>query len=257
MALKISTLCIGYGNPLRGDDAVGPMLAERLGERLAGRAGVRVISAHQLTPELAPLLAEAARVILLDAEAGVGAGVIRFRPVEPLAAPPEALAHQVTPGALAAAAAGLFGRAPELFVLGIGAGSTDLREGLTPAVAAALPPALDLLEDLIDNLVEWTPFEIQPAREAIAMHEHSLIEALIHRLEDLAREQGATRVVGVTVRLGLRSHFTPEHFREHYDRAALGTIAEGASVQCIMSDDPAADFADSILLESAELGLPD
>ena len=50
-------LVIGIGNPLRGDDGVGPLLAEQAGGR----------SVHQLTPELAAELAELEAVLFIDA----------------------------------------------------------------------------------------------------------------------------------------------------------------------------------------------
>jgi len=44
-------LLIGYGNELRGDDAIGPLVARALAElRLPG---TQVLALTQLTPELA------------------------------------------------------------------------------------------------------------------------------------------------------------------------------------------------------------
>ena len=66
------TLIIGYGNPLRGDDGVGPRAAELLVEEDGVTSpllpdGVQVLVCHQLTIELAPQIAEADRLILIDA----------------------------------------------------------------------------------------------------------------------------------------------------------------------------------------------
>ena len=60
------------------------------------------------------------------------------------------------------------------------------------------------------------------------MHEFSLINDLMWKIDAIAREQGARRVVGVKVRLGALSHISPDHFREHFEAAATGTIAEAA-----------------------------
>src|SRR5580704_15594719 len=46
------TLVIGYGNPLRSDDALGWHASRLLAQALAGQE-VDVITCHQLTPELA------------------------------------------------------------------------------------------------------------------------------------------------------------------------------------------------------------
>src|SRR5262245_41264787 len=58
-------LVIGYGNTLRGEDGIGPAVAEEVAAR--GLPGVRVIVAHQLTPELAADIADARLVVFVDA----------------------------------------------------------------------------------------------------------------------------------------------------------------------------------------------
>ena len=50
--------------------------------------------------------------------------------------------------------------------------------------------------------------------------------------------------------LGALSHFTPEHFREHFDDAARGTLAEGAEVDATLDDDLADPRAQGVVLES-------
>jgi len=50
----------------------------------------------------------------------------------------------------------------------------------------------------------------------------------MRKIDVIAREQGARRVVGVKVRLGALSNISPAHFREHFEAAATGTIAEAA-----------------------------
>ncbi len=61
-----SVLVIGYGNTLRGDDGAGCYVAERLCA-LNHEPGLKVLSLHQLTPELAQPVAEAGLVIFIDA----------------------------------------------------------------------------------------------------------------------------------------------------------------------------------------------
>jgi hydrogenase nickel incorporation protein HypA/HybF len=83
------------------------------------------------------------------------------------------------------------------------------------------------------------------------VHERALMRDLLARVDEVARADGAARVASVRVRIGPLSHFTPEHFREHFADAARGTIAEGASV-VVASDAAGAD----VVLESVELELP-
>lgn len=58
-------LAIGVGNSLRGDDGVGPRLAEQIaGWKLSG---VQSVALPQLVPELAAIAANAERILVIDA----------------------------------------------------------------------------------------------------------------------------------------------------------------------------------------------
>lgn len=80
---------------------------------------------------------------------------------------------------------------------------------------------------------------------------------LMQKIEEVARDGRATRVTRVSVRLGALSHFTPEHFREHFEEAARGTIAEGAEVEAVLDGDITAAQARDVVLESVEVDVPD
>ena len=67
------------------------------------------------------------------------------------------------------------------------------------------------------------------------MHERALMTDLMREIEGVARADGATRVTRVSVRLGALSHFTQEHFREHFVDASRGTLAEGAVVDAVLA----------------------
>ncbi|MEP7293735.1 MAG: hydrogenase maturation protease, partial [Chloroflexota bacterium] len=62
-------LIIGYGNPLRSDDAIGQRIAEMMEKRLKLEA-VQVITAYQLTPELVEPIRDAQLVVFIDARVG-------------------------------------------------------------------------------------------------------------------------------------------------------------------------------------------
>jgi len=85
------------------------------------------------------------------------------------------------------------------------------------------------------------------------MHEFSLMTDLMRKIEALAAENEASRVLAVRVWLGALSHISPEHFREHFVNGTRGTVAEGASVEVETSDDAADPNAQSILLKSIEV----
>jgi hydrogenase nickel incorporation protein HypA/HybF len=78
---------------------------------------------------------------------------------------------------------------------------------------------------------------------------------VIARLEDVAGAEGATRVTRVAVRLGALSHFSPEHFREHFEDASRGTVAEGAAVDAVVQADPTDARARDVVVEIVEVEL--
>jgi len=85
------------------------------------------------------------------------------------------------------------------------------------------------------------------------MHEASLMRDLMRRVETAAREAEAARVVSVDVWLGALSHFSPAHFREHFEQAAAGTVAEGARVSVVVDEDVHHPDAQGVVLRSVEL----
>jgi hydrogenase nickel incorporation protein HypA/HybF len=89
------------------------------------------------------------------------------------------------------------------------------------------------------------------------MHEQALLRDVMLRIDELARAEGASRVTRVQVRLGALSHFTPAHFREHFEDASVGTVAEGAVVDARVVGDATGAGARDVVIESVEVELPD
>lgn len=71
MSAAAPCLVIGYGNPGRGDDGIGPLLAERLQDWLEaeGLRGIDVLTDIQLNIEHALDIAGRDRVLFIDASA--------------------------------------------------------------------------------------------------------------------------------------------------------------------------------------------
>ncbi len=84
------------------------------------------------------------------------------------------------------------------------------------------------------------------------MHEMSLIHNLVHKIEDIAREQKARKISSVKVRLGALSHISAGHFREHFEDETKSTVAEGARLDIEGSEDIHDPHAQDILLLSVE-----
>ena len=87
------------------------------------------------------------------------------------------------------------------------------------------------------------------------MHEQATIRDLVATVLHFAEENDATRVVRIKVRLGALSHFTPEHFLEHWQDATGGTIAEGSKVEAELSEDLTDPNAQGVILEDIEIAL--
>lgn len=85
------------------------------------------------------------------------------------------------------------------------------------------------------------------------MHEKALMDDLMTKILEVAEAEGGARVRRVSVWLGALSHFTPEHFREHFADASAGTLAEGAEVVATLDDDPTDERAQGVVLEAVEI----
>jgi hydrogenase nickel incorporation protein HypA/HybF len=85
------------------------------------------------------------------------------------------------------------------------------------------------------------------------MHERSLLTDLLRKIESVARENDVARVLKVKVKLGALSHICPGHFREHFEAASPGTVAEGAALELEVLDDIRDPHAQDVLLDSVEL----
>jgi hydrogenase maturation protease len=130
-------IIIGFGNPLRGDDAFGFTAAERLIQQLKDPE-IEIHSLHQLWVELAEPVSRAERVVFLDASAETAHGELHRQKLEPSkTATPETFTHHLTPEVLLAAAKVIYGRAPEATLITVGATRFEFGEPMSPEVEAA------------------------------------------------------------------------------------------------------------------------
>ena len=70
------------------------------------------------------------------------------------------------------------------------------------------------------------------------MHESGLMRGVISDLEALARTHDSKRIVGVVLQIRDRGDFPGEHFVEHLQALAVGTVIEGAHIKVEMLRDP-------------------
>lgn len=84
------------------------------------------------------------------------------------------------------------------------------------------------------------------------MHEKGITDCLITKILELAHKEKATKITKVSVKLGIFSHMSPSHFKEHFDVSAYGTIAEGAVIETEKSNDIHDPNANIVVLRSIE-----
>jgi hydrogenase nickel incorporation protein HypA/HybF len=114
------------------------------------------------------------------------------------------------------------------------------------------------------------------------VHEYSLVEALVRRVEDEARKRGAVAVHALSVRVGELSGVDPELFQTAYETFRTGTICDraplsvkhvaatwscpacrqpiprGAILRCAACGEPARldDGGDALMLDGIEMEVP-
>jgi len=140
----VRALVIGYGNGLRRDDGAGLQVAERLAVRVPS---ARVVTVHELVPELAGDIAGASVVVFADAAADAGGGMTASRIGDDGDPPP--LSHVADPRTLLALAAALHGRRPEAWLVTVPAHDLGFGEGLSDATARAVEDAVAAVERIV------------------------------------------------------------------------------------------------------------
>jgi hydrogenase maturation protease len=142
-------LVIGYGNMLRGDDAIGRLVAERIAD--SALPGVVAISTMQLVPELAAQIAASRAVIFVDA-CVTADDQIEVIEIAPIANRLEST-HTTGPRQLLALTSECYGHAPSAWIVAVPVASVDLSDRLSPNAQINLMPAVHAVERLINRLL--------------------------------------------------------------------------------------------------------
>ncbi len=135
-------LIIGYGNPLRGDDGAGPIFVEQLRTKLAPDFA-RIITVHQLTPELALELSrpEITRALFVDVKRQ------QHSAAEILPLPKDSVqssfGHQLQPDILLHSAEHLYGRPLPGWLLTLPGRDFSFSEQLSSTTSDAFESALE------------------------------------------------------------------------------------------------------------------
>lgn len=147
----MTTLVVGYGNVLRGDDAAGPRVTEALAERCL--PDVHAIAVQQLTPELADLVVEAEAVIFVDAYPAESEDEVKVVALEG-DGEAEPFAHSADPRNVLALAKALYGASPRAYLVMIPGVSFAVGERLSSNTQAGIAVALDHIAGLLRNVTK-------------------------------------------------------------------------------------------------------
>ena len=139
-------LVIAYGNRLRGDDAVGWVVADALRDDVRMES-VDVLAVHQLTPDLANEMTSASRVVFVDArlDSGLAPGVVA---VDTVLSEFDAgsMTHNVGAGTIMSLADALYGVHPPALAVTVAIKSVEPGADLSSAVSASVS---ELVETVI------------------------------------------------------------------------------------------------------------
>jgi len=152
-SLPVTTLVVGLGNPLLGDEGVGVRVVEELKE-LQLPDGVEAVEGGTAGLGLLSLMEGYQRVIIVDAaDMGHPPGrVIRFTPSEVRFKTTEAplSLHQIGLGEVLALAEALDAAPAEVVIIGVQPGRIEGGVGLSPEVEGTIPQAIRMVLGELD-----------------------------------------------------------------------------------------------------------
>jgi hydrogenase maturation protease len=150
-----STVVIGLGNPLMGDDGLGLAVLTRLMERADLPPDVELVDGGTWGMNLLPVIESAGRVLLIDAiNTGAPPGTLQTLARHEL---PRYLATKISPHQVdlhdVLGLAELRGTLPDdTMAIGVQPGRVEMIAELTPAVAARID---DVADRALAQLAEW------------------------------------------------------------------------------------------------------
>lgn len=143
-------LVIGYGNTLRGDDGVGPLVASQVAAWHLPQ--VNAMDIHQLTPELAAEISQAEVVCFVDAwvpPPGEGQDQCKIERLVPQVT--QSLDHDWSPNLLLHLSQTLYGHMPTAYHLLIPATKFDFSETLSPRAIHGMNWAIQTIKSIVNQ----------------------------------------------------------------------------------------------------------
>lgn len=148
----MNTLVIGYGSDIRRDDGAGRRVAEEIATW--GLSSVNVLSVHQLTPELAEVIASSSRVYFVDVRPADGQSLMVHRVTD--TSSPRGN-HISNPTEIVVLARELFGSVPPAWLVTIPAIDFSFGSQLSPTTVRGVQQALQFFYSVLSEQSDRKP----------------------------------------------------------------------------------------------------
>jgi hydrogenase maturation protease len=142
-----TAIVIGYGNELRGDDAIGQMIARIIKSR--GLLSVKSIAVHQLTPELSEPLASARLAIFVDACVDYQSDKVKVISLLPSYSQ-NINGHICDPQSLLYLAKFLYNNCPETWLITVPGVNFELSDQISPTAEKGMEIALTKIMEILN-----------------------------------------------------------------------------------------------------------
>lgn len=136
-------LIVGIGNPLLGDDGVGIEVARRLNGKVD--ADVKVSTGGGV--ELAEMLTNYDFALIVDAFKGEGVKEIDINDYK------ESVANHDIPFTSAYKMLSRYVKMPKVKIVGVGIGSIETKDKLSPKVERLIPKAIEMVEKIMEEKI--------------------------------------------------------------------------------------------------------
>lgn len=147
---------IGYGNPNKGDDAIGQKVVAKL--QALNNPNLEAYSVNQLTPELSSKLARASFAIFVDACKATNNNTLQITPLDAcgVETPGSALpgfGHSCSPCSLLALTQSVYGHFPKAWWVEVPAQDLTIGQSLSALAEQGVDQALQAIAALINSVV--------------------------------------------------------------------------------------------------------
>jgi hydrogenase maturation protease len=145
----VRALVIGYGNDLRGDDAIGQQVAKAIKDCCL--SSVQSLAVHQLTPELAAPLANVNLAIFVDACINSQSGQVQVQSLLPSELN-TINTHISNPSSLLALSQILYGHCPSAWLVSVPGVNFELSDRISPTAETGIAIAIVTIMQILNTI---------------------------------------------------------------------------------------------------------